>query len=410
MMSTFLRAARRLMRKPAHPRQFPTSGFELIDSSRSIEEETWEWYKPEEFYPVRIGEVLKSQYQVVGKLGYGTYGTAWLCRDLLGHRHVTLKIGKPQGLERELRVLRLFENIKSHHAGSSNVRRVLDAFKVDSKDGTFQCVVHPPLAISAEAFRKMFRDRALPTVILKPLLRHLFLALDFLHTEARVIHTDIQANNLLLGMNEHTSEQDLDEFEQGELDHPSARKMDGERVIHTSRSLVPPRYEYGPPVLCDFGEARFGEYDNLFDIQPYQYRAPEVIFDIPWDEKVDIWSVGVMIWDLLGNGNLFNTRGGPKNEQDNIYHIAHMIALLGPPPKEFLDRTKGDRVNGWFDESGNWRGAAGVPKGSLEDVVTRFEGEEKVLFLKFVRRMLKWRPEERNSAKELLEDPWLSYR
>jgi serine/threonine protein kinase len=48
-------------------------------------------------------------------------------------------------------------------------------------------------------------------------------------------------------------------------------------------------------VLCDFGEARLGEYDNMADIQPYQYRAPEVILDIPWDEKVDIWNVGVIV-------------------------------------------------------------------------------------------------------------------
>ncbi|KAF8803221.1 kinase-like protein, partial [Phlegmacium glaucopus] len=165
---------------------------------------------------------------------------------------------------------------------------------------------------------------------------------------------------------------------------------------------------YGQPVLCDFGEARFGEYDNMADIQPYQYRAPEVIFDIPWDEKVDIWSVGVMIWDLLGNRNLFCTTGGPEDKQDNVYHLAHMIALLGPPPKEFLERTKGDRVRSWFDENGNWRGAAEVPKGTLEDAENRLRGEEKALFLSFVKKMLKWKPEERSSAKELLDDPWLN--
>ena len=66
-------------------------------------------------------------------------------------------------------------------------------------------------------------------------------------------------------------------------------------MIYSSRSLVPPVYSYGRPVLCDFSEARLEKYDNMADVQPYQYRAPEVIFDIPWDEKVDIWSVGVMV-------------------------------------------------------------------------------------------------------------------
>lgn len=82
-MLSLLRTARRLVRKPLLPQQFPVTGFKLIDVSHLVEEENWEWYNPEEFYPVRIGEVFNSQYQVVGKLGYGAYGTAWLCRDLV---------------------------------------------------------------------------------------------------------------------------------------------------------------------------------------------------------------------------------------------------------------------------------------------------------------------------------------
>lgn len=35
------------------------------------------------------------------------------------------------------------------------------------------------------------------------------------------------------------------------------------------------------------------------------------------------------------------------------------------------------------------------------------EGEEKALFVAFVRRMLQWVPEERATARELRDDPWL---
>lgn len=84
-------------------------------------------------------------------------------------------------------------------------------------------------------------------------------------------------------------------FEKRELETPSARKIVQGRVIHTSRPLVPPIYNYGRPVLCDFGEARFGDYDPTIDIQPYQYRAPEVILDIPFTPMVDVWNVGVMV-------------------------------------------------------------------------------------------------------------------
>ena len=59
-MASLLRKARLLIRKPLVPRQFPTTGFEVIASSQLVEEETWEWYKPEEFYPVRIGYLNPS--------------------------------------------------------------------------------------------------------------------------------------------------------------------------------------------------------------------------------------------------------------------------------------------------------------------------------------------------------------
>jgi serine/threonine-protein kinase SRPK3 len=58
--------------------------------------------------------------------------------------------------------------------------------------------------------------------------------------------------------------------------------------------------------------------------------------------------------------------------------------------------------------TGNWRGAVEVPKGNLEEAEKQLEGEENKLFLDFVRKMLKWKPEERNSAKDLLDDLWLN--
>jgi hypothetical protein len=45
---------------------------------------------------------------------------------------------------------------------------------------------------------------------------------------------------------------------------------------------------------------------------------------------------------------------------------------------------------------------------SLKDAEKRLEGYDKIQFLKFVRRMLKWKPEERSSTRELMKKPWLS--
>lgn len=67
---------------PVPPHTFPSSGFEIIDPSLPIEEETLSFYDPHMFYPVRIGEVFQTRYQVITKLGWGAHSTIWLCHDL----------------------------------------------------------------------------------------------------------------------------------------------------------------------------------------------------------------------------------------------------------------------------------------------------------------------------------------
>jgi serine/threonine-protein kinase SRPK3 len=83
MMTSQNRASSSVPRRPLVPRRFPSSGFETIDVSIKVEEETLPFYDPKMFYPVRIGEVFRKRYQVVAKLGYGTTSTTWLCHDLL---------------------------------------------------------------------------------------------------------------------------------------------------------------------------------------------------------------------------------------------------------------------------------------------------------------------------------------
>ena len=86
----------------------------------------------------------------------------------------------------------------------------------------------------------------------------------------------------------------LSHFEETEAHEPSPRKVDGDCIIYLSREIGLVENQ-GPPVLCDFGEARLAEHGNMADIMPFQYRAPEVILGVPWDNKVDIWSVAVLV-------------------------------------------------------------------------------------------------------------------
>jgi hypothetical protein len=58
------------------------SAFKTIPEDRKFEEEANPGYNAENFYPVRIGEIFKSRYEVLAKLGFGMCSTVWLCRDL----------------------------------------------------------------------------------------------------------------------------------------------------------------------------------------------------------------------------------------------------------------------------------------------------------------------------------------
>lgn len=58
-------------------------------------------------------------------------------------------------------------------------------------------------------------------------------------------------------------------------------------------------------------------------------------------------------------------------------------------------------------ELGNWKGAVDIPPVTLEKLEENLEAEQQQIFLRFLRKMLKWQPEKRESARELLDDPWL---
>jgi hypothetical protein len=51
---------------------------------------------------------------------------------------------------------------------------------------------------------------------------------------------------------------------------------------------------------------------------------------------------------------------------------------------------------------GNWIASTPIPEQSLESRETRLEGRDQEILLAFARKVLRWLPEERSSAGELL--------
>ncbi|KAH8927533.1 kinase-like protein [Atractiella rhizophila] len=386
------------------PRVFPSSGFQGIPDSCLVDEETVPSYNPAQYFPARIGQVLNTHYQIISKVGFGTTSTVWLCRDLrrAEAKYKVVKILTKSASANGNFEVDALDHLKSQeweHVGKQYVHIIDERFSLVSNDKVVHtCLVYEPLAVSLHDLRNRIQGKW-PVQLLTSLVVYLLLGLDFLHSEAQLIHTDLQPKNILFSMKDLSV---LTKVEEEELCSPVPRKILSDRTIYPSVSTP---YSINFPVICDFGQTRFG---NLApwkdDIMPDLFRAPEVVLDLPWSYPVDIWGLGMLVWMTVYDEHLFHAQNS-QGKLSNAHHLAEMIALMGMPPKRFL---KGDRALKYFDEDGNWRGLVPIPKKSFEDVETRFEGECKELFLAFIRKTLKWDPAERPTASELWGDPWLA--
>lgn len=95
----------------------------------------------------------------------------------------------------------------------------------------------------------------------------------------------------------------LEDFAKAEAENPSPRKkIDESRIIYKSRRFRRPAEgrSYGLPILCDFGEARTDKRQESGPfVQPQIYRAPEIIFEMPWGSAVDIWNLAGLVRTAL---------------------------------------------------------------------------------------------------------------
>ncbi|KNG88827.1 protein kinase domain protein [Aspergillus nomiae NRRL 13137] len=382
----------------SQPRVFPDSGFYRLDSTATFEEETLPDYLEERYYPVHIGEVFKSRYQVITKLGFGSSSTVWLCRDLHNQCYVVMKVHvRTKRQLPEVVISKHLQAMQSTHGGEQYVRLILDTFEILGPYGVHPCLLYKPASIDIRDYMHCLEGDSLPENLLRPALRFVLIALDYLH-QANIIHTDVQPNNVLLGIEDNSI---LAEMEEDEISNPCPRKQLPDRTIYATRAMP---LTSGEPILADLGEARLAEGKQTGLIMPSVYRAPEVLLGMDWDNKVDIWGLGQMAWTLFEQGHLFRTVS-LETETEKAQRIAEMISLLGPPPVEFLRRSK-ESLRFW-DENGSWKGSVKIPEQSLEGRESRLETNSQALFLRFLRKTLRWLPEERPTAKELLLDEWL---
>jgi serine/threonine-protein kinase SRPK3 len=302
------------------------------------------------------------------------------------------------------------------HPGYNHVRFSLDSFKVKGprhgldKHHEHLCIVYDVLREPIDSCMRQWSGSRFNGAKLRLLLPSLLKGLDYMHT-CGVVHTDLKPDNIMMGLGDHANEV-LDKFVQ-KLEHdPPKRTMPDHtgRVIYESRGdfdEVPTDEVIRSAKITDIGLAEWGDQQNNKPIQSNAFTAPEVILTAGWSYPADIWNLGVMLWDLIGQEGLFDCIPTEPGSYHSDKHLGVMIALMGPPPKELLER--GSTSATYFNDDGEFR----KPELTKHDITWdqnirhNLKGEERDLFIDFAKKMITWLPEDRWTARKLLEHPFL---
>ncbi|KAJ8017132.1 hypothetical protein DPEC_G00014580 [Dallia pectoralis] len=308
------------------------------------------------FHPVHIGDIFNRRYKVVSKLGWGYFATVWLCSDLRNDRRVAVKVlksgdGFTQAGEDEVTLLRCANGSTARHSHSRRVVQLLDEFKVAGVNGI-------RLSVSC----------------VKQVIAQVLQALDYLHTQCKIIHTDIKPENILLCLKEQ---------DPGQTPGGSACRLFS---VKDAKS-----YKH----FCE-------------EIQTRQYRSLEVLLGSDYGPPADIWSVACMAFELLTGDSLFEPKTG-KSFSVEEDHIAHIIELLGKIPEAVA--LSGKYSSEYFTPRGDMRHIGVLKPWSLYEVLVEkyhFLLKEASLFSDFLLSMLDFYPQRRSNAAQCLLHPWLS--
>ncbi|KAI7546741.1 hypothetical protein KC331_g5434 [Hortaea werneckii] len=387
-----------------------------MQTDERVEEETVPNYDSSRYYPVQIRDIFQDRYEVLGKLGYGATSTTWFCRDQYAENFKVLKIcihenGRPL---REQGVYSQFSGLRTSNVGYFFTRIPKKRFEVQGPSGyQHACFVFTPAACTIWEILQCHWRRSINLDFVKSTLLCAVKALDFLHSDAHLIHTDVKLDNMFMSL---TDDAQLEALAWHLAESPPEFKVDetGRKIYEQCNLPSLGATSWDHAILGDLGEAYVFDEDKddgLLGpsiVGPAALRPPEVILGMKWGTPLDIWQIGCLFFMLLNKRIPFKNLEG-EERWSGCYHLTQMTALMGPPPADYLARSEEQYLE--CDETCAWGnpGSKGVPDISFDALLDRLEGDDKVNALDFVGRIFRWKPEERSTAKELLEHPFFDF-
>lgn len=343
-----------------------------------------EWDDAEGYLRVIVGDVLVDRYSVVQILGRGAFSSVLFCRDLKAAAEE-----ENSQVDVAIKLIRSNDELKRHGMKElSTCRQIAEAdpqnkYRCVRLLNHFEtrghlCLVFERLDMDARQLMKKYsKGVGFPLAIVRSFAQQLARALHLL-SHLKLVHADLKPDNVLV--NEKTNLVKLADF----------------------NTVVP----VAANAVNEEMQSRF-------------YRAPETILGLPLDCAVDVWSLGVMLYELYTGKVLFPGRS--NNEMLRLIQEAR-----GPVPRKAFQ--KGLFLSKHFDAEGSFLQTERDSVTAKRDIVRKVgmirqtrdlraeliatnvplhERELLTSFVSFLERCLVLDPRKRITAPEALAHPFL---
>lgn len=303
-------------------------------------------------YKLIVGDHLAYRFEIISLFGAGAFGQVAKCYDHKSKTPVAVKVivNTQQMHEQgqiEAQILSKLSCREQRH-----IVRAFDFFVFRSHI----CITFEILGMNLYELSQSNDFRPLPTRLVRLYALQMFSALDQCH-RVGAIHCDIKPENVLL--------------------------------VPGSNTLIK---------LIDFGSGCFAGRQKYEYIQSRFYRAPEVILGLQYGPPMDVWSTALVLVELVIGRPLFP--GEDEEEQ-----LAMIAELLGQPDPAMVADSK--RRDDFFDEGGSLKQSAAEPRVPRSMDLRRVLQTNDKYLVDFVMKALTWRPEERMTAAQAMQHPWI---
>ncbi|XP_044509824.1 probable serine/threonine-protein kinase dyrk1 isoform X2 [Mangifera indica] len=310
-----------------------------------------------------LNTVIAGRYYVTEYLGSAAFSKVFQAHDLHTGLDVCLKIIKNDKdfFDQSLDEIKLLKLVNQHDPGDEHhILRLFDYFY--HQEHLF--IVCELLRANLYEFQKFNQESGGEAYFslsrLQLITRQCLEALEYLHNLG-ILHCDLKPENILLKS-----------------------------------------YKRCEIKIIDLGSSCFVTDNLCLYVQSRSYRAPEVILGLPYDQKIDLWSLGCILAELCSGEVLF-----PNDAVAMI--LARMIGMLGPIDLDML--VNGQETYKYFTKEYDLF----FETDQLEYIIPEEYSLEHQLqvsdakFIDFIRNLLEINPLRRPTAREALEHPWLSH-